>query len=56
MSKEFLLELRRLGYGEEERYKLMMQGIRSTLATRKSYGALRRYLRSMKKPTAGSWR
>ncbi|MFD1884395.1 hypothetical protein [Paenibacillus wenxiniae] len=55
MNKEFLLELRSLGYGDEERYKLMMKGIRHTLATRKSYSALRRYLRSTKRPTASSW-
>jgi hypothetical protein len=55
MDKHFLLHLRSLGYGDEERYRLMMKGIRRTLATRKSYSPLRRYLRSSKKPTAASW-
>ncbi len=55
MSNEFLQELHRIDHEDEWRYKLMMQGIRRTLAARKSEGAFRRYLRSIKKHTTRSW-
>ncbi|GGJ12702.1 hypothetical protein [Paenibacillus hunanensis] len=55
MNEEFLQELHRVGREDEWHYKLMMQGIRRTLAARKSEGIFRRYLRTIRKNTTGGW-
>ncbi|WP_411342809.1 hypothetical protein ACE3MZ_14175 [Paenibacillus sp. WLX1005] len=55
MDAYFLQELHLINHNDEWRYKLMMQGIRRTLALRKAEGSFKRHLRRKKKYTVGSW-
>ena len=56
MSEEFLDELHKISHDDDWRYKLLMQGVKQTLATRKSESALKRYIRRKSKHITAIWK
>lgn len=56
MSEEFLTELHKISHDDDWRYKLLMQGVKRTLAIRKSESVLKRYMRRKTRCTPAVWK
>ncbi|NGZ74405.1 hypothetical protein [Saccharibacillus alkalitolerans] len=55
MNNEFLKDLHELDRSDEDRSKLLMKGIKKTLAERQSAGRFERWLKSRRKKKVEAW-